>query len=155
RSASTASMCRRSSSGASSPSRCISSCAGSSPRSASIVSSGIARSSISRSSPSCSPASSALPLSFWSHSPMKRLGRVLLTLVVVAVSILAGGFVWNYYMDEPWTRDGRVRADVVGLAPDVSGLVAEVLVHDNQQVKRGDVIFRVDLERFQLALQQA
>ncbi len=86
---------------------------------------------------------------------MKALGRVLLTLVTVAVAIVAGAFLWRYYMDEPWTRDGRVRADVVGLAPDVSGLVAEVLVHDNQQVKRGDIIFRVDPERFQLALQQA
>ena len=40
-------------------------------------------------------------------------------------------------MDAPWTRDGRVRADVVAVAPDVSGLVTDVLVHDNQEVKQG------------------
>jgi RND family efflux transporter MFP subunit len=86
---------------------------------------------------------------------LKLLGRLILTLAVVAIALFAGMRVWSYYMDEPWTRDGRVRADVVGLAPDVSGLVSEVLVRDNQVVKRGDVVFRVDPARFQLALMQA
>jgi len=48
-----------------------------------------------------------------------------------------------------------VRADVVTITPDVSGLVADVLVHDNQPVKRGDVLFRIDPDRFQLAVQEA
>ncbi|HTC07635.1 MAG TPA: HlyD family secretion protein [Acetobacteraceae bacterium] len=82
-------------------------------------------------------------------------GPGLLTLVIVAVAAVAGRGLWNYYQDAPWTRDGRVRADVVTIAPDVSGLVADVLVHDNQTVKRGDVLFRIDPDRFQLALQQA
>jgi RND family efflux transporter MFP subunit len=86
---------------------------------------------------------------------MRTLGRFLLTLAVIVVAVFAGMWVWGYYMNEPWTRDGRVRADVVGIAPDVSGLVAEVLVHDNQAVKKGDVLFRVDLSRFQFAVMQA
>jgi RND family efflux transporter MFP subunit len=48
-----------------------------------------------------------------------------------------------------------VRADIVQIAPDVSGFVTEVLVHDNEPVHRGDVIFRIDRARFALALQQA
>jgi RND family efflux transporter MFP subunit len=62
---------------------------------------------------------------------------------------------WAYYMDAPWTRDGHVRADVVQVAPDVSGFVTDVLVHDNQRVQRGEVIFRIDRARFELALRQA
>jgi multidrug resistance efflux pump len=58
-------------------------------------------------------------------------------------------------MDEPWTRDGRVRADIVDVAPDVSGFVTDVMVRDNQQVRRGDIIFQIDRARFALALQQA
>ena len=58
-------------------------------------------------------------------------------------------------MEEPWTRDGRVCAEVVAVAPDVSGLVDEVLVHDNQAVAAGDVLFRLNSERFALALRQA
>jgi multidrug resistance efflux pump len=83
------------------------------------------------------------------------LGRVAITLAVVAIACVIGWQLWVYYMEEPWTRDGVVRADVVGVAPDVSGLVSEVLVHDNQQVRKGDVLFRIDKERFTIALQQA
>jgi RND family efflux transporter MFP subunit len=75
--------------------------------------------------------------------------------VAVAVAVVVGASLWNYYMDEPWTRDGRVRADVVTIAPDVSGLVTEILVKDNQKVERGDVVLRIDRARFALALQQA
>jgi hypothetical protein len=39
---------------------------------------------------------------------------------------------WAGYMDAPWTRDGHVRADVVPIAPDVSGFVTDVLVKDNK-----------------------
>jgi RND family efflux transporter MFP subunit len=87
---------------------------------------------------------------------MKKLfahsGRVFLTLVMVTMAGLLGWHLWDYYMNAPWTRDGKIRADV---APDVSGLVSEVLVHDNQDIKQGDVIFRIDQARYKLALQQA
>jgi multidrug resistance efflux pump len=81
-------------------------------------------------------------------------GRPALTLVIVAVALIAGRWLWAYYEEAPWTRDGRVRADVVTIAPDVSGLVTEVAVRDNQTVKRGDVLFRIDPDRFELALAQ-
>ncbi len=81
--------------------------------------------------------------------------RLLVTLAMVAVAVVVGLALWDYYMEAPWTRDGRVRADVVGVAPDVSGLVTEVLVEDNQMGKRGDVLFKIDPERFTLALRQA
>jgi len=82
-------------------------------------------------------------------------GRVLLTLVVVLVAVVVGWQLWSYYMLEPWTRDGRVRADVVTVAADVSGLVSEVFVHDNEKVAKGQPLFRIDQRRFQYALQQA
>ncbi|MGJ4998988.1 efflux RND transporter periplasmic adaptor subunit [Bradyrhizobium sp. HKCCYLS3077] len=83
------------------------------------------------------------------------LGRVAVTAAAVAAAILVGTYLWGYYMKAPWTRDGRVRADIVQIAPDVSGFVTEVLVRDNQPVHQGDVIFRIDRARFKLALQQA
>ncbi|MFG1210489.1 efflux RND transporter periplasmic adaptor subunit [Xanthobacter flavus] len=82
-------------------------------------------------------------------------GRACVTLGVLAGAVLVGHALWDTYMNAPWTRDARVRADVVGIAPDVSGLVSEVLVQDNAPVKKGDVLFRVDRERFTLALKQA
>ncbi|MHC6223321.1 efflux RND transporter periplasmic adaptor subunit [Pseudomonas sp. X10] len=87
--------------------------------------------------------------------PLLTLGRVVLTLLVVS---LAAVLVWQmvaYYMFAPWTRDGHIRADVIQIAPDVSGLIQKVEVRDNQVVKRGDVLFTIDQDRFSLALRQA
>jgi RND family efflux transporter MFP subunit len=81
--------------------------------------------------------------------------RVGITLVVLLAAASAGHELWAHYMDEPWTRDAKVRADIVGVAPDVSGFVSEVLVRDNQSVKQGDVLFRIDRARFAIALEQA
>lgn len=85
-------------------------------------------------------------------SVFANVGRILLTLVIVAVAGGLGVALWRYYMDAPWTRDGLVHADVVTLAPDVSGLVIEVLVRENQAVKKGDVLFHIDPSRFEIAL---
>ena len=87
--------------------------------------------------------------------PLLTLGRVVLTLLVVT---LATVLVWQmvlYYMFAPWTRDGHIRADVIQVAPDVSGLIQQVEVRDNQPIKRGDVLFTIDQDRFRLALRQA
>ena len=87
--------------------------------------------------------------------PLLTLGRVVLTLLVVT---FAAVLVWQmvvYYMFAPWTRDGHIRADVIQIAPDVSGLIQKVEVRDNQTVKRGDVLFTIDQDRFTLALRHA
>lgn len=84
----------------------------------------------------------------------KFFGRILVTLVALCAATYVGDDLWDHYMNEPWTRDARVRADVVGIASDVSGLVSEVTVKDNQSVRKGDVLFRVDAERFRIALAQ-
>lgn len=83
------------------------------------------------------------------------LTRFGVTLVVVAAAALAGLWLWDYYMNDPWTRDGRVRADIVQVAPDVAGLVTEVRVADNQPVRKGDVLFVIDPGRYRLAVEQA
>jgi multidrug resistance efflux pump len=82
-------------------------------------------------------------------------GRVFVTAIVVVVALIALRYLWERYELDPWTRDGRVRADVVQVAPDVSGLVTEVFIHDNQTVQEGQPLFVIDQPRFQLALRQA
>ena len=81
--------------------------------------------------------------------------RFFATLLIFALAITLGYALWKHYMYLPWTRDGRVRAEVVTVAPDVSGLVTRVLVQDNQFVRKGDLLFQIDQERFRLALAQA
>ncbi|MGY4495048.1 efflux RND transporter periplasmic adaptor subunit [Pseudomonas sp. TE3610] len=86
---------------------------------------------------------------------MKKLFSVVATLLVVAAAAWLGSALWNHYMAQPWTRDGRVRADIINVAPDVSGVVVEVPVHDNQLVKKGDVLMRIDPAHYQVAVDQA
>jgi multidrug resistance efflux pump len=81
--------------------------------------------------------------------------RVVVTLLVVIVAVQVARWMWNRYQVEPWTRDGRVRADVAQVAPDVSGFVTELKVRDNQIVHKGDELFALDRARFQIALQQS
>jgi multidrug resistance efflux pump len=79
-------------------------------------------------------------------------GRVAVTAVVVVIAVFAGRWLWIHYREDPWTRDGRVRADVVEVAPDVSGLVTQVAVVDNQQVRKGQLLFVIDQPRYAIAL---
>ena len=87
--------------------------------------------------------------------PFLTLGRVVLTLLIVTFAVVVVWRMVMYYMFAPWTRDGHIRADIVQIAPDVSGLIQQVDVHDNQWVKRGQVLFSIDQDRFKLALRQA
>ncbi|GAB2180694.1 HlyD family secretion protein [Denitratisoma sp. agr-D3] len=88
-------------------------------------------------------------------SLLKRCLPYLPTLALLILALAAGQTLWSRYMDGPWTRDGRVRADVVSVASDVAGLVTEVAVADNQFVKKGELLFRIDSQRFKQALAQA
>jgi len=81
--------------------------------------------------------------------------RLAVTLAVVAAAAWAGLRLWDHYELAPWTRDGRVRANIVQIAPDVTGLVTAVPVSDNQRVAAGALLFEIDHARFALAVRQA
>lgn len=86
---------------------------------------------------------------------MRKVIRPLGLLTVAILAIICVLHLWNYYNAEPWTRDGRVRGDVIQVSSDISGLVTEVLVQDNQTVKKGQVLFKIDLARQTLDVEQA
>ncbi|NAW58611.1 MULTISPECIES: HlyD family secretion protein [unclassified Vibrio] len=82
--------------------------------------------------------------------------------LIIAVNIvILGGAIWlgyqkyQDYFNNPWTRDGQVRANVIKVAPRVSGPIVDVAVADNQPVKAGDLLFVIDPETYQVALSQA
>jgi len=86
---------------------------------------------------------------------MKKVFSLIATLLILALAIWIGRLLWIHYMDTPWTRDGRVRADVINVAADVSGMVIDVPVKDNQPVKKGDLLMQIDPDHYQLAVKQA
>ena len=90
------------------------------------------------------------------NAPLKKkLLPAVVTVVAVLAAVLVVRHLWRYYMIDPWTRDAHVNADVVQIAPDVSGLVSAVEVGDNATVHPGDVLFVVDQARYRIALAQA
>lgn len=86
---------------------------------------------------------------------MKKFFSLLATLLVLALAIVIARQLWVHYMQTPWTRDGRVRADIINVAADVSGYVTAVPVRDNQRVRKGDVLLQVDPAHYRLAVKQA
>ncbi|EDB3476486.1 p-hydroxybenzoic acid efflux pump subunit AaeA [Salmonella enterica subsp. enterica] len=85
----------------------------------------------------------------------RKLSRTAITLVLVILAFIAIFRAWVYYTESPWTRDARFSADVVAIAPDVAGLITHVNVHDNQLVKKDQVLFTIDQPRYQKALAEA
>ena len=81
--------------------------------------------------------------------------NVVSTLAVLAAAVALSWLAWNYYEYSPWTRDGRVRVYTVQVAPEVSGTVVDLSIKDNQFVRKGDVLFRIDPETYQNAVKQA
>ncbi|WP_455426681.1 p-hydroxybenzoic acid efflux pump subunit AaeA [Dryocola sp. LX212] len=85
----------------------------------------------------------------------RKITRTAITLILVLLAFIAIFRAWVFYTESPWTRDARFTADVVAIAPDVSGLITAVPVHDNQLVKKDQVLFTIDQPRYQKALEEA
>lgn len=81
--------------------------------------------------------------------------RYSITALVILIAALAGYRLWVHYEYDPWTRDGRVKADVIQMAPDVTGQVTKVFVRDNEKITKGQVLFEIDRDRFALELRRA
>lgn len=77
------------------------------------------------------------------------------TVIVCAIAVCAGWWLWNYYMQSPWTRDGKVCAELVNITPEVSGILEKISANDNQFVPAGSLIFTLDPVPYQIALDNA
>lgn len=86
---------------------------------------------------------------------VRNITRPAITLVLVVLACIAIFRAWAFYTESPWTRDARFSADIIAIAPDVSGLISEVNVRDNQRVKKDQVLFAIDRERYQKLLTEA
>jgi multidrug resistance efflux pump len=81
--------------------------------------------------------------------------RYLVTLFAVALASGAAWLLYQKYVTDPWTRDCQVRANVVGIAPRIAGPIINIPVHDNQEVKAGDLLFEIDPADYKTALDSA
>lgn len=83
--------------------------------------------------------------------PRKYLATGAIVLIAVLVVVLK---YWDYVVN-PWTRDGQVRAEVIQITPRISGPIVQLPIRDNQFVKAGDLLFKIDPRTFQASVDQA
>jgi membrane fusion protein, multidrug efflux system len=89
------------------------------------------------------------------EKPTRKSMRRPLLFALLPVALVVGGTFYVTGGAVMSTDNAYVQADMVGLSTDVAGIVTQVLVHDNQKVARGEVLFKLDPLQFQLALDRA
>jgi multidrug resistance efflux pump len=86
---------------------------------------------------------------------LKKLIKFLLTFAILGTALYFGYHKYRAYIENPWTRDGQVRTQVIQVAPRVTGMVTRIHVKDNQPVKKGDLLFEIDPSQYKLKVKQA
>src|SRR5881397_447625 len=81
--------------------------------------------------------------------------RNITSLIIVVSAVIITLYVWGIIERHPRTDDATARANVVGIAPRVSGQILKLNVQDNQAAKEGDVLFEIDPEDYRLILEKA
>src|SRR3954466_7018538 len=85
----------------------------------------------------------------------KRPWRLILILSVPLILLAIGGYMWLTSGRYVSTDNAYVQQDMVSVAPEINGVIAAVLVRENQHVRRGQLLFRIDPRPFRIALAQA
>src|SRR4051812_48018152 len=88
------------------------------------------------------------------EQPRRRWRRLVLMLIVPLALVVGGGYFWVIGGRYVSTDNAYVQQDKVMIGPDVAGRIVEVAVHENQTVKQGDLLFRIDDEPYRLELGQ-
>ncbi len=86
---------------------------------------------------------------------MSKYYRIIITMVIFFVAILAVVYTYHFEINKIWTRDGRIKADIVTLSSEVSGRVISLHVIDNQRVKKGELLWEIDANDYSIALQRS
>ena len=94
-------------------------------------------------------------MAFPEDSSFTRVIGRLIGLAIIAGSIWLTAHISREHYRQPRTNDANVRANIVGIAPNVSGQIIELKVVDNQEVNEGDVLFVIDPRPFEIELERA
>ena len=85
----------------------------------------------------------------------KRFFGLILILVIIVLAVFLSLKAWDFNQQHPRTDDAVARANIIGIAPRVSGPITKINVTDNQLVKAGDLLFEIDPEDYQLSVDRA
>ncbi len=85
---------------------------------------------------------------------LKFLVKIIFSLGIFGAAGYYGYDKFQDYFNNPWTRDGQVRAQVIQVSPRVSGMVTAIMIVDNQFVNKGDLLFKIDPSTFKIKIAQ-
>jgi len=85
---------------------------------------------------------------------VKLLIKIILNLLIFGSAAYYGYDKYQDYFNNPWTRDGQVRAQVIQISPRISGMVTNISIIDNQFVKKGTLLFEIDPSPFKIKIAQ-
>ena len=80
------------------------------------------------------------------HPPKRQFGRLLAMLSVPVLILIGGGYYWYSLQGQVSTDNAYVKQDKVSVSSEINGRIVEVAVGDNQVVKAGDLLFRIDAD---------
>lgn len=89
------------------------------------------------------------------RNPRRKRTIRFIVLAILVVAAIAAIPIYAYYSVRESTDDAQVDGHIVPISPRISGTILEVLVNDNQPVKAGQELVRLDPADYQVALQQA
>ena len=84
-----------------------------------------------------------------------RVIRVVVVVALVAAAVWAGLRTWEEQHRYPHSRDAYVRANVVGIAAQIDGPITELFVKDNQPVRKGEILFRIERGPYEAVVARA
>jgi len=85
---------------------------------------------------------------------LKLLVKIIISMTLFSAAAYYGYEKFQDYFNNPWTRDGQVRAQVIQVSPRVSGMVTDINIIDNQFVHKGDLLFKIDPSPFEIKIAQ-
>ena len=85
---------------------------------------------------------------------LKLLIKIILNIALFGAAGYYGYDKYQDYFNNPWTRDGQVRAQVIQVSPRVSGMVTQIAIIDNQFVHQGDLLFEIDPSPYEIKIAQ-
>lgn len=88
-------------------------------------------------------------------APKRRWGRLALMLAVPLLLALGGVLYWQSLQGKVSTDNAYVKQDMVAVSAEIGGKIVDVMVKENQRVKAGQLLFRIDPEPYQLQIAEA
>lgn len=86
---------------------------------------------------------------------IKNIIKVVLPISLIAMLLISGYFYWRHEKRYPSTDDAYIQANIINIAPQISGTIAKVYVHNHQHVQKNQFLFDIDPAPFTIELLKA